>query len=63
MNLDDQIASAEKRIEKLWDQLPRKDMMRMLYLNRKILEITKGVYQEVKKSKVKTPARARRVLR
>jgi hypothetical protein len=55
MNLDDQIASIERRIEKLWDTLPRKDMMRMLYLNRKILEITKGVHEEVKKlKKVKT---------
>jgi hypothetical protein len=57
MTIDQQIASAETRIQKLWDGSERRDM-KMLYLCRKLLEINKGLNDEVKKLK---KARTRKV--
>jgi hypothetical protein len=57
MTIDQQIASAETRIQKLWDGSERRDM-KLLYLCRKLLEINKALNDEVKKLK---KARTRKV--
>ena len=50
MTIDQQIESAERRIQKLWDSSERRDM-KLLYLCRKLLEINKALNDEVKKLK------------